>query len=180
MTETTNSSATSTQEQDSGRSTSSSVNVKVIIGAVIGAVFGLFALIGLAWMWWLRRRSAPLFDYGWAKAAPTPFRVELSFTPCRIPMAFAEKQQNRQGEQTTSLPCDSTPLSSEEHSDTVGDAAMQDPSTANTGVGRHPQDQIRSLRSEIDNLRRIMLDAQVESIPEPRASALDAPPEYTC
>lgn len=160
-----------------GGSMSSSVDVRAVVGAVVGGIVGLVVVIGLTWLWWRRRRFAPLRDFGEAKTEPTPFQTEPNLIPERVPAALAEKQQLLSSRKAPSLPSDNNPSPGESNDATHVPSTAEVRLDANLSTDRVRRDQLLGLRSEINDLRRIVLNAQVERVSE--LSDLGAPPGYS-
>ncbi|KZT68277.1 hypothetical protein DAEQUDRAFT_337507 [Daedalea quercina L-15889] len=165
---------------------SHSTNTGAIVGGVVGGVLGLLVLLGLLF-WLLRRRrtrktNIDLLDTSGTRTEPTPYQPAPANAP-QTPLVLMSEKRQREIAEREGLPL--LPKSSTAPYSTVSDAPQSTsgsasaggtlPSTLSSDSSRSRQDELLGLRSDIENLRRIMLSVHVER-PEP--SDLGAPPEY--
>ncbi|KZT68278.1 hypothetical protein DAEQUDRAFT_812241 [Daedalea quercina L-15889] len=165
-----------------GHSNSSlhSNDIETIVGGVVGGIIGLLALLALL-LCFLRRRMirqiVGLSGAAGTRTEPTPFAPVPAFAP-RPPVCLpSEKFWREKG--TSTRPEEAPLLPSTGNSSTTSNAHVSNPLAipleANSGLDGSRQDELLGLRSEIQDLRRIMNVHLVGREP----SDLGAPPEYS-
>lgn len=140
---------------------------------------GLLVLVGGA-LWFFRRRKtqkpASLLDVTGTRTEPTPFegQPEIVVSPQspQSPVVYAPEKRRREMEQRESVPLLHTAPSSTASGG--GTSAIPGPSTTSSASYQSRQDELVGLRTEIEDLRRIMLNVHIEA---PEGS--EAPPEYS-
>ncbi|EPS95243.1 hypothetical protein FOMPIDRAFT_1054403 [Fomitopsis schrenkii] len=163
---------------DSNKGGSHATDVGAIVGGVVGGVVGLLVLLGAA-LWFVRRRKAQkpasLLDMTGTRTEPTPFEgpPEIVVSPQSPAGYIVSEKRRREMEQRENVPLlpSTAPSSSASGGST---SAPPGDSTISSVSYRSRQDELVGLRSEIADLRRIMLNVQVE-----RPEGSEAPPEYS-
>lgn len=167
--------------ENTGNGSSRSTDVAAIAGGVVGGVLGLLVLVGGA-LWCVRRRRTRgplLLDVA---RAPSPFPVPpLSRGAPQVSTSHFPEIQQREVEQTRPLLALTTPPSSAatfggstSTSDPVSNHPVPGASTRGPAPHAPQQDELIGLRTEIEDLRRIMLNVRVEE-----QGIQEAPPEYS-
>ncbi|TFY56071.1 hypothetical protein EVJ58_g7853 [Rhodofomes roseus] len=157
----------------------SHVDVGAIAGGVVGGVVGLLALLGLL-VWFFRRRQSrkrPGFlDTSGTRTEPTPFEPSSAAPDVNMTeKRRRELQSPREGIPLLSVNGSSSATGDAEDVLPGGPGASL-PSTTSDSSRPSRHDELLGLRSEIEDLRRIMLNVHIER-PEP--SDLGAPPVYS-
>lgn len=165
----------SSKSQGSGgnKGGSRAPNIGAIVGGVVGGVVGLLVLVGAAF-WFLRRRKtqepASVPDLSGAMMEPTPF---VQSEPVVFPLPQADhvpEKRRREMQQRENVPLLPSTAPSTSVLSSEGSSGRPGASTISSDSYRSRQDELVGLRTEIADLRRIMLSAQVEGS--------EAPPEY--
>lgn len=164
---------------DSSNGGSGHTHVAAIAGGVVGGVVGLLVLVGAA-LWFVRRRKtrkpASLLDMTGTRTEPTPFEgpseTVVSPQSTQSPAAYLPEKRRREMEQRESAPLLNTAPSSTTSSGTT--SVPPGPSTSSSTSYQSRQDELVGLRTEIEDLRRIMLGVHME-----RPEGSEAPPEYS-
>ncbi|EED84532.1 predicted protein [Postia placenta Mad-698-R] len=154
------------------------VNVGAIAGGVVGGVFALGLILVAILLWRRRTRVVSRRDKDYVIENPEPlaFPYESApFVPSREaeprgptpPVMMSSKlREHLRGQQHQSTP------SSSAYSITAPGSSREPPSTLGTGsdVASLSPNEIIGLRTEVENLRRVMQELH--------ADRLEAPPEY--
>lgn len=154
-------------------------HIAAIIGSVVGGIVGLLLFAGgILWFVYCRktRKPASLLDMTGTRTEPTPFAAQQETTvlpPFLQSLAsyIPEKQRRKMEQEGSPLLYSTAP-----HTALSSGATSAPPGPSTTGSTSHQsrQDELVGLRTDIEDLRRIVLNAHIE-----RPEGSEAPPEYS-
>ena len=153
-------------------------DVAAIVGGIVGSIVGLLVLVvGALWIvcGCKRRKPASLLDMTGTRTEPTPFEgrqeIHVSRQSLRYLASYTTEKQRRKMEQENAA----LPLTTEPSVASSGvTSAPPGPSTTSSASHQARQDELVVLRTDIEDLRRIVLNSHIE-LPE----GSEAPPEYS-